>query len=390
MASTFFLAVALASASVVSSTLISSLPTTAIQPTSTTDITEATGIAIPLAHTLINRPLGASLLCLNCSTSGILDVSASDFDFQGNLLDIDATLDGQFHAEATGMSGYAGLELQGQSLEHSFILAQLPTPLGFGGEQLLGGVVGVFLQFEIDVALRSKEPANMTFGFNFTVPDGAFIDINLIDLSKSAAQGFVPSEGLQVDALPIRANVSVADLDFSAAFRTSLLYGFSFADNKVYANAGAFFELPRLVVREREIDDCPDLDSHSNAIKVVPEAEVNIGLVLQAGLEPLGKGFSEQDQTTLASLDCPLQTTCVADGAPMTLTLGPMSAAETAISSSVAGSSAAAVSYATSTTTTDVDSITVTATDEGYAVATVTDVAYTTMYTTSVTTTSCT
>ena len=284
-----------------------------------------------------------------------------------------------FHFRHTGR--------QCRRLRYHWQSYQLPTPLGFGLTDL--GVVGLFLQFEIDIALHSKEPADVTFGFNFTVPHGAFIEIDVADLKKSTIQGFQPSEGFMVDALPVHANLSGPDFSLSAAFKTSLLFGFSFLHDDVYANAGAFLELPKLVIKERQLDGCPAVSTDGKAIKIVPEVQVNVGVGLQAGLEPAGNGLSEQRSRTLASLDHLLPTTCVAESAPVTLSLGTISTSVTASPSSATESSTPSISYGTSTTTTDVVYMTVTTTKGEKAVATATDVAYTTVYTTLVTTTSC-
>ena len=311
-----------------SSRLVPSLPTTVIQPSSTAGLPSAASTSIPLSHTVVHQPLGtvevggilqAPITCLNCSASGSLLVKAGGFDFTDDVLE-----SGHFRVEAKGVQVHAELELQASSLEHEFDLARIRI-LGF---LLPGGVVGLYLQIQILVKLQSVEPADVTFGVDFSLPDGAFIDIDVSDLTDSTSYGFQLSEGLTVDTLPVNGNVSGCDFTLSVALKTSLLFGFEFLDDSIYVNAGAFVELPRIVIRENCDTPCRASSSSSNGTYIIPSIQVDVGVGEYAGANAAGNGFSKSDETTLASLRFPLSTTCIDAGAhhaPVTFTPGSIS-----------------------------------------------------------------
>ncbi|KAF2725662.1 hypothetical protein K431DRAFT_281019 [Polychaeton citri CBS 116435] len=325
------------------------LPTTLITPTAVP--TETGSTTLDLTFSAKDAPLGdLSFLgisvppsCLDCSTWGNLTLSATEFSFEGNPFDSssDGTesessdagfTGGNFRAAACGVGGRMLFQVEATSLSHTFTLPFKPPIVGFVVP--LVGTVGVFLQFDVEISLELPEPATATFGFDFAVPEGAFVDLDFSDLDNSTSYGFEPSEGLVVAEIPVTTNLTSAlDGNFTAEakLRTSLLFGLSdfsvsVAGEKVgvEANAGVFLDLPKLTVDgevlENVAEDCQkgvteaadgQVQYLASALHIEPAVGAAVGLTAKAGLEGLGSGFGFDETTTLVDVSVPLPTACI-------------------------------------------------------------------------------
>jgi len=223
------------------------------------------------------------------------------------------------------MRGHFELSTASASLHHDFKLFKLPI-LGFSVPIL--GAVGMYIQVDVPVALDVDDAVEIDFGFDFSVPNGANVRVMLDHIDDSEIHGFAPSEGLQLTAMPIKTNVSGLDLTLSAALRMQVLFGYTFLDNKVQANAGVFLELPSISVSETQLSDvdgncqaassAPMIPLIGNATEIVPSIGVSIGVDTQTGLKK-AKRFSYSNDSltttkTLAAYTYALPSTCIHNG----------------------------------------------------------------------------
>lgn len=108
--------------------------------------------------------------------------------------------------------------------------------------------------------------------------------------------------------------------------KPQLLVGFSVFDNDIYANAGAFVDVPTLSLEVRQVSN---VDEHCNALSgssvtnseiskflgnltnIIPTAEIDLGLAEKVGAE-IGKyGWKNQTGVTLLSTTTALPTACL-------------------------------------------------------------------------------
>ena len=105
------------------------------------------------------------------------------------------------------------------------------------------------------------------------------------------------------------------------ALKPKFDFGMNIADNIIHADAGAFVDIPKLSVEVGTVDNVdancqpmnatghgPALSANlGNGINVVPSADINFGLLAEAGIGPLDK----DKETTLVSVVTTLPTACL-------------------------------------------------------------------------------
>ena len=236
-----------------------------------------------LSHSVINQKLfdlhvsgqDIPVHCIECSTAGNLEVFVRDLDDdddddtavpanetalsrrrqQQRRRDLDFDWDipeGSLNVVfPQGFQGHIELSLTAPStLKDEVALPSLPL-LGVAIPGL--GMAGVALSLSIPLELEMTDTANLTFGFNFSLPANASAAIHFPWLDESTSFGFTDTEGLQIDALPIEISTPGLDATLTTGLRLQLDAGISSADKERAVKAGATLDLPRVVVKERQL-----------------------------------------------------------------------------------------------------------------------------------------
>ncbi|KAI9664490.1 MAG: hypothetical protein M1821_005936 [Bathelium mastoideum] len=304
-----------------------SLPATTISPT-----TSPTGasVNISVATSIVNKPLptitvfdsssnshqasgSIDLSCANCSTFGTLGFTADDFSYDNGTI-----TGGIIEMEANGFGGIFEVGITSADLaRYTFSHLFFSYPIvGIGLPGIPGANAGISLEIGGDFDIELDDSIEFTFGGSFTVPDGAIITFDTTDLGNSSQHGFTPSTGLQLSPVPFQANLSSPTLTASLAIQPRLILGIH--AEAVYAEAGIDFDLPRLsveVTRLTNVDvNCNTINNTNhatavpgNATNVIPSAEVDIGLLADAGAFDIKNATSTQ----LASAMMTLPTACL-------------------------------------------------------------------------------
>ncbi|KAL9069848.1 MAG: hypothetical protein Q9157_006036 [Trypethelium eluteriae] len=153
--------------------------------------------------------------------------------------------------------------------------------------------------------------------------------------------------GLKLAPIPFQANISSPALTASIAIQPKLVLGIHALDNAFYAEAGIDFNLPKISV---QVERLTNVDANCNTVNetgnpnaipgnvtnVIPSAEIDIGLLADAGLIAV----KDSGSTQLASESLPLPTACLMfDAAAKTFGQAAPPATSSAPGSSPSGSS---------------------------------------------------
>ena len=332
----------------VSSESISFPSATEIAPTTQTSIT--TG---PFSTQYINQPLfppadlpsgitvdglgfpsGFTLECQNCTFTADLALIEGSFstntsggtsdEVDGEDKSIISTIeDGFIQFEANNLFTHINL---GVDWPISFTESRTITLLTLGLPGLSVGsiaTIGPFFQIDLDLQSKLSADANMTFGFEVTVPPGSNAIVNFGELGQSRITGFSDTN---FTTLPFNVNISDIALTLGATLKPQLLAGITFHEGVVGATAGAgiFLELPALSLTVGEVENTDEncdqttnqtiiqeLGSEYDALfHVVPDVSLAAGFVAQATVTLVGHSAGVDGSTTEMSKDFPLPTKC--------------------------------------------------------------------------------
>ncbi|KAI9664530.1 MAG: hypothetical protein M1821_005976 [Bathelium mastoideum] len=298
-----------------------------------------------------------SFSCKNCSIFGDFTFGSDAFVFDESTFSLSG---GILLMNATGFGGTFELEiasgLLSKTWHHTFYSQSV---LGFGVPNVVN--VGVLVELAATLEVQVQEAMDIVFGVDFRVPDGSYVNIDVIDPTNSSQHGFTYKTGLTLGAVPFSANFSTPQLTVSMALEPKFVFGINVADNIIHADAGAYIDIPRLSV---EIDSLSNVDANcrpmnatnhgpalnsnlGNATNVVPSAEIDLGLIAEAGIGDLGPDA----ELTLASVVTTLPTACLlwdqsqgrlADATSVVASISSASAASVSSASAASASSASA------------------------------------------------
>ncbi|KAF2753798.1 hypothetical protein EJ05DRAFT_172005 [Pseudovirgaria hyperparasitica] len=199
-----------------------------------TNITDLLPVGIPV-----------EIRCVECSTSGSLELSAGEFEMDLNVFDGDGI--DLFQSGFISMIGNGiGARLEMAATPSAEFTTELPLPsipipaLGFSIPGI--GNAGVNFSPEISLSFGVKGGIEFTYGLTASIPDKSEIRINFADFGSSSTTGFTNPT---VEALPFNANVSAVEMTLATGFRPRLTLGFEFVGSAT-AEVGIFADLPSL------------------------------------------------------------------------------------------------------------------------------------------------
>ncbi|MCJ1386213.1 hypothetical protein MMC17_009339 [Xylographa soralifera] len=332
---------------------------TQILPSNNTAAADAEGLVIPP---------GLSVTCVNCTTSGTLELQAGSFVLGSNNVTSNSTddivrflEDGFISLMATNL--FAHIELSttwlAAQVGHTFTinLATIPLqPYSIPDIAVIGPLFNPRLLIAVDAGID----VSFDYGFEITVPNNSTAVASIGNITASSASGF---ENTNVSMLPFQAAIGNLALNLSATLQPEILVGFSFL-NGMGGNAGAgvFLELPQLAMEIAPAagtnEKCEPITNVSlvndvlslfgNLTHIVPDVELAVGFVAQETLGPhsLAGGGHQTAYTPLATTFA-LPTACLAFDAHKS-TYVPVSelAATTTTTTTTTGSAAASTTSA--------------------------------------------
>ena len=202
--------------------------------------------------------------CLNCSTTGTLQVTGTGLSLNENLIggnDANPFEGGVFTALLPhGLKGRIELSLSAPSaLSHMFNLSQVPIA-GFA----IPGVAdaGVAVDIAIQFSLQLSKPSDVSFGFEFEIPEHSSLLIDVANEKKSTVRGFGNDKELNFTILPMNVSDPSLDVKVSAALILDLAIGADLHDSEVIAEIGAQLAIP-VMVEERQLSQ---VDSKCNPL----------------------------------------------------------------------------------------------------------------------------
>jgi hypothetical protein len=189
---------------------------------------------------------------------------------------------------------------------------------------------------------------DFTYGFEFTVPDKSFININISNISDSSSNGFGHSS---INTIPFTSTTPLNTLTLTLGLQSQLLLGVDILDGEGLIDAGAFINLPELSVAFSKLSDV-DLDcvpinksdpsgskseSFQNLVNIVPAAQIAIGL--QAGINAEILDYTEAVgmTATIGSTGVTLPTACLTFDASKKAFASPTSTSTSTSTSSSGG-----------------------------------------------------
>jgi hypothetical protein len=202
--------------------------------------------------------------CLNCSTTGTLQVSGTGLSLNENLIGSNDThpfSGGVFTALLPhGLKGRIELGLSAPStLSHQFNLSQVPiTGFAIPGVADAGVTVDIGIQF----SLHLSKPSEVSFGFEFEIPEHSSILIDVANEKRSTVRGFDNDKKLNFNILPVNVSDPSLDIRLSAALILDLAIGAELHDSDVVAEIGAGLTIP-IMVDERQLSH---VDSKCNTL----------------------------------------------------------------------------------------------------------------------------
>ncbi|MCJ1473347.1 hypothetical protein MMC13_001998 [Lambiella insularis] len=275
----------------------SQLINTQILPSNNSVLAAAQGLVVPD---------GLSITCVNCTTSGSLELLTGSFLLNGDNSTSNSTDDvvrfiEHGFAEVVANNLFAHIELSttwlaAQAGQGAFTinLASIPLqPFSIPDIAVIGPLFNPRLVIGVDVGMD----VDFHYGFEVAVPNNATALANIGNLSSSSLTGFAATT---FTLLPFQAAVGNLALNLSATLQPEILIGFSFLNGVGNAGAGIFLELPQLALEIAPAvgtnEKCEPitnitLASHiqqlfGNLTHIVPEVELAGGFIAQATLGP--------------------------------------------------------------------------------------------------------
>ncbi|KAI4152429.1 MAG: hypothetical protein LQ340_002912 [Diploschistes diacapsis] len=190
---------------------------------------------------------------------------------------------------------------------------------------VIPGLATVGPEFKIQLLLAAKlsATANLTYGFEVTVPDNSTAIANIGQVNASSITGFGDTK---FTALPFNANLNNIALNLSATLQLEVLVGISFLDGHDTAGAGVFVDLPTLALSVEPVKGTDqkcnpttnqtiiqELGAEYDALfNIIPNVEINAGIIVQAKATIPGVSFAEQTAFTPLATTFPGPTACLA------------------------------------------------------------------------------
>ena len=268
-----------------------------------TAVPEPSTAEFNLTHSLIDEELFKlkiadrqfPVTCVDCSTSGSLEVFVHNAEanetslFKQRKRDIDwpgpsGSLVARF---PSGFKGRVELSLAAPAtLSHEFTLAKWPLL----GVAIPGfGQAGVVASLTIPLSLELTDEAELNFGFNFSIPRNASVNLHFPFIDESTSFGFKKIQGLRMDALPLELSVPGLDVDLTTGLRLKLEAGVSSSDDDFVVETGAMLDLPRIKVEERQLVNvdhtCRALTANASTA-VTPSTMASTNVPLSTAVSP--------------------------------------------------------------------------------------------------------
>lgn len=296
---------------------------TQILPSNNTVLADAQGLVIPS---------GLSITCVNCTTSGSLELLTGSFALGGNNATSNSTDNivrfiEHGYAEVVANNLFAHIELSTTWLaaqvgtSFTINLATIPLqPFSIPDIAVVGPLFNPRLVIGVDVGMD----IDFSYGFEVAVPNNATALANIGNITSSSLTGF---DATTFTLLPFQAAVGNLALNLSATLQPEVLIGFSFLNGIGNAGAGIFLELPQLALEVAPAtgtnDKCEPITNvtlasgiqqlFGNLTHIVPEVELAGGFIAQASLGPNGfLGGKHQTAYTPLATTFAAPTACLA------------------------------------------------------------------------------
>ncbi|KAG9190413.1 hypothetical protein G6011_08501 [Alternaria panax] len=233
------------------------------------------------AISLPDVPVPIEIGCKRCSTSGQIALTQGAFNIDASQIDlipdifeggddgkqITSVITGGFvELVATGVG--ARLELFARPVSSGgFEIALFQVPIA--GFVIPGiGKAGAVFEPKITFDFEVSGTLEVNYGLEVTVPDGSSLRVELTDLASSRLTGFQEST---LTPLPVKVNVTDAEILLGLAFVPSIPIGFEFLD-QLKAEITPSLNLPRLDAKlsSKIAENCGD--SSNNTLPDAPFA----------------------------------------------------------------------------------------------------------------------
>lgn len=323
---------------------------TQILPSNNTLLAAAEGLAIPP---------GLTISCVNCTTSGSIELFTGSFTVSGNNATSNGTNDIMHFiedgfVEIAANNLYAHIELESTwlaSLGGATFTINLATiqlqPISIPDIAVIGPLFNPRLIIAADVGLD----LDFSYGFEVTVPNNSTATANIGNLTKSSITGF---QDTSFEMLPFQSKFGNLALNLSVTLEPQILVGFNFLDGLGNAGAGVFLQLPQLAVEIAPAtgtnEKCEPITNvtladdlfklFGNLTHIVPGVELAGGFIVEATLGPGLLGGAHQTAYTPMATIFSAPTACLAYDR-VASTYGPAIISSTSASASAPSTSAA-------------------------------------------------
>ncbi|MCJ1251638.1 hypothetical protein MMC30_008873 [Trapelia coarctata] len=282
---------------------------TQILPSNSTLIAAAEGLVIPP---------GLTISCVNCTTSGSIELLTGSFTVGGNIKD--------GFAEVAANDMFAHIELDTTWLA-SLGAASFTINLATIELQPISipdiAVIGPLFNPRLIIAANVGVDLDFTYGFEVTVPNNSTAIINIGNITESSITGF---QDTIFKALPFQSKLGNLALNLSVTLEPQILVGFSFLNGMDTAGAGVFLQLPQLAVEVAPAkgtnEKCEPITNvtladdifnlFGNLTHIVPEVQLAGGFILEATLGPKALGGALQTAYTPLATTFSAPTACLA------------------------------------------------------------------------------
>ena len=248
-------------------------------------------------------PSDLALECQNCTFTGSLQLTSGSFNtsnsssFKRSLDTIEDSVNflenGYIMVTADNLFAHVDLST---SFPPSFSESLNITLLDIGLTPfMIPGLASVGPELRINLLLSAtlSAVANITYGFEVTVPNNSTALASIGSVNQSSVTGFGDTS---FNALPFGASVNDIALNLKATLQPEVLVGISFLDGQESAGAGVFLNLPELALAVEQVNGTDEnCDPTTNAtviqelgqeyaamINVVPNVALAAGVIVQA------------------------------------------------------------------------------------------------------------
>ncbi|KAF7559168.1 hypothetical protein G7046_g4976 [Stylonectria norvegica] len=199
-----------------------------------------------------------TVTCIDCSLGGTVSV---DFDNEGVFDFLDSTLNITF-AET---SAHVDLDIAVDgSGTHAFNIWTSQTPLGSGGDDFSLGLV-----FYIDLVFQLSSAIDITGGFEYTIPDGSHVSVDLHGDIKG-----INFDGANSNVIPWKVTAGTTELKVDLRLRAELGASFEVAGIGAAAELGIYLNLLEVIAQLGATDTC--------ALETIEYWDINAGAFANA------------------------------------------------------------------------------------------------------------